>query len=157
MNNRALQRASLFFVVLCGLLLCCGAIGQISPPVPSSAPFTSPGAYEGIIGSLVAPGWTPLGQADYDLWSIGSIAKNRSPLEGPSGSVSKLDLKAPDKARREYVRGYQLLAGKDFNGAVPHLTTAISIYPNFVAAHEALGSAYFKLGQNDLARDQFIR
>jgi Ca-activated chloride channel family protein len=90
------------------------------------------------------------------MWSAANAA-HRSPLEGASGSVSKLDLKAPGKARREYEKGYQLLMKKDFKGAVEHLAIAVSVYPEFVAAHNALGTACLALGQNDQARDQFAK
>jgi Ca-activated chloride channel family protein len=90
------------------------------------------------------------------MWSAANEA-SRSPLEGPSGSVSKLDLKAPGKARREFEKGYQLLMKKDYKGAVEHLGVAVTVYPDFVAAHNALGSAYLALGQNDQARDQFAK
>ncbi len=92
---------------------------------------------------------------DRNLWLINS--QTRSPLETPGGSVSKLDLKAPGKARREYEKGYQLLMKKDLQGAVAHLTTATSIYPSFVAAYNSLGSAYLSLGQHDQARDSFMK
>jgi VWFA-related protein len=87
-----------------------------------------------------------------DLWAI---SNNRSPLESPDGALSKLDLKAPWKARRAYEKGYQLLMRKDGQSAVPHLTTAISIYPDYVSAHNALGTAYLELGKNDQARTEF--
>jgi Ca-activated chloride channel family protein len=94
-------------------------------------------------------------QMDLNLFTINGVNGNRTPLETPSGSVSKLDLKAPGKARREYLRGYQLLMQKDFQGAVEHLTKSTEMYPNFVAAHNALGSAYLAQGKNDLARGEF--
>lgn len=90
-----------------------------------------------------------------DLWTITS--GDQSPLEGPNGSVSKLDLKAPRKAREEYDKAYQLMLKKDLPSAVGHLTAATSIYPDFVAAHNALGSAYLHLGQNDQARGEFAQ
>ena len=90
---------------------------------------------------------------DQSLWLING--QSRSPLESPNGSLSKLDLKAPGKARHEFEKGYQLLMRKDLQAAVEHLTTATSIYPSFVAAHNALGSAYLGLQQNDQARAQF--
>jgi Ca-activated chloride channel homolog len=83
--------------------------------------------------------------------------RDLSPLENPAISVSKLDLKAPGKARREYDKGVLLLARKDFKGAVEHLTAALSSYPNFVAAHNALGSSYLGLGQNEQAREEFAK
>ena len=80
-----------------------------------------------------------------------------SPLEDPRISVSKLDLKAPGKARKEYERAFKLLNQKDYQGAAEHLTVALSIYPEFVAAHNALGSSYLGLGQHDKARDEFAK
>jgi hypothetical protein len=71
-----------------------------------------------------------------NLWLVNG--QDHSPLESPNGSLSKLDLKAPGKARREYEKGYQLLMRKDHQGALEHLITATSIYPSFVAAHNAL-------------------
>jgi len=89
------------------------------------------------------------------LWLInGDI---RSPLESPGGSLSKLDLKAPGKAKHEYDKGYQLLMRKDQQGAVQHLSSAIALYPSYVAAHNALGSAYLGLGQSDQARAEFAQ
>lgn len=88
-----------------------------------------------------------------NLWTINT--QNPSPLDTPGGSLSKLDLKAPGKARKEYDKGYQLLMKKDLQAAVDHLTAAISIYPGYVAAHNALGSAYLGLHQNDPARSEF--
>src|SRR5712692_9074314 len=80
-----------------------------------------------------------------------------SPLESPENSVSKLDLKAPGNARKEYEKGYLQLLRKDLQGAIDHLARALSIYPSFVAAHNALGIAYLNLGQIQQARDEFAR
>jgi len=97
-------------------------------------------------------------ETTYRLWQIGEGTFGpRSPLESPKGSVSVLDLKAPGKARREYEQGYRLLQRKDFDGAVTHLTSAVTIYPNYVAAHSALGSAYLNLKQNEKARSEFAK
>jgi Ca-activated chloride channel homolog len=80
-----------------------------------------------------------------------------SSLESPQSSVSKLDLRAPGNARKEYEKGYLQLMRKDLQGAVDHLARATSIYPSFVAAHNALGIAYLNLGQIQQARDEFAR
>jgi len=90
---------------------------------------------------------------DGNLFTINT--QNHSPLESPTGSLSKLDLKAPGKAKRDYDKGYQLLIKKDLQGAVDRLSSATSIYPNYVSAHNALGTAYLGLGQNDQARTEF--
>jgi len=94
---------------------------------------------------------------DWNYFLIDSSNPNRTPLQSPSGSVSKLDLKAPAKAVREYGKGYQLLLRGDPQGAVQYLTSAVSIYPSFVAAHNTLGTTYLKLNQNEQARTEFSK
>ncbi len=81
--------------------------------------------------------------------------KRHDQQEQPSEGVSKLDLKAPSGARSEYEKGVSLLLKKDSNGAVQHLSKAVTIYPKFVAAHNSLGTAYMDLDQNDKARAEF--
>ena len=80
-----------------------------------------------------------------------------SPLLDRANSVSKLDLAAPKNARKEYEKGYLHLIRKELPAAIDHLARAISIYPGFVAAHDALGIAYLNLGQNQQAHDEFAR
>jgi len=94
---------------------------------------------------------------DLDILTINGGGRDRTPLQSPSGSVSALDLKAPGKAQREYEKGYQCLQRKDLEGAVQHLTKAISVYASYVAAHNALGTAFLELAQNEKARDEFTR
>jgi Ca-activated chloride channel family protein len=71
--------------------------------------------------------------------------------------VSKLDLKAPGNARKEYDKGFQLLMRKDLHGAIEHLSRAVSLYPSYVAAHNALGIAYLNSGQLSQAKDEFAQ
>jgi VWFA-related protein len=78
-------------------------------------------------------------------------------LENATDSVSKLDLKAPGKARREYEKGVVLLLKKNFDSAVERLTESIAVYSSFVAAHNALGSVYLEQGQNEQARKEFAQ
>jgi VWFA-related protein len=80
-----------------------------------------------------------------------------SPVLDKANSVSKLDLAAPKNARKEYEKGYLHLIRKELPAAIDHLERAISIYPSFVAAHDALGIAYLNLGQNQQAHDEFAR
>ncbi len=84
-------------------------------------------------------------------------SQDLSPLQDMAISVSRLDFKAPTKARREYYAGYRLLSEKNYQSASEHLSRAASTYPDFVAAHIALGSAYLGLRQNELARDEFAK
>ena len=94
-------------------------------------------------------------QMDFNIFTVNTQNPDGSQVQSPSASVSKLDLKAPGKAQREYEKGFQLLMKKDLQAAVAHLGIAIQIYPSFVAAHNALGSAYLDLQQNEQARDEF--
>ena len=57
----------------------------------------------------------------------GQRPDNSTPLQAPSGSISKLDLKSPPKARHEYEKGYQLLMKKDLEAAITHLTKSIAV------------------------------
>jgi Ca-activated chloride channel homolog len=97
------------------------------------------------------------GRMDTDFLLINSRNPNGTKVQNPSGSVSALDLKAPKKARHEYERGYRLLMRNDLEGAVEHLKKSLDIYPKFVAAHNALGTAYLNRGQNDLALAEFTQ
>ena len=102
---------------------------------------------------------TTLGDVDAHFWGMDYQAaqakKQVEQQERPSEGVSKLDLKAPGKARREYEKGVVLLLRNDFTGAVEHLSKAIAIYPQYVAAHTSLGTAYMNLHQPDKARDEY--
>jgi len=72
-------------------------------------------------------------------------------------NLSKLDLKAPGRARREYAKGLAAYVKNDFKSAVESLSKAISIDADFVSAHNALGCAYLSLGEKQLALQEFIK
>lgn len=76
-------------------------------------------------------------------------------LESRTGAISKLDLKAPRKAKKDYEKGMEALWKKDFSAAVQYLLNATGTYSSYVAAHDALGVAYMDLGQHEKARDEF--
>lgn len=80
-----------------------------------------------------------------------------SPVQDASNAISKLDLAAPKNARKEYDKGYLMLLRKQLPAAIEHLARATSMYPNFVAAHNALGIAYLNVGQNQKAHEEFAR
>jgi len=80
-----------------------------------------------------------------------------SPLMNPHLMSSKLDAKAPAKARQAFEKGYEALYRKDYQPAVVQFTAAIDLYPAFVAAHQGLGSAYLAVGKNEEARDEFAQ
>ena len=70
------------------------------------------------VGAFTPNALLDSGQMTMELWSATNMGENRSPLQSPSGSVSKLDIKAPGKARHEYSKGYELLMRKNYAGAV---------------------------------------
>src|SRR5579863_7483615 len=99
-----------------------------------------------------APGQDMNPFLELDLMMEHAERQNRhNELGSPSSSVSRFDMKAPAAARREYDKGLKLLMQKNEKSALPHLAKAIEIYPDFVSAHNALGSAYLDLGQNEEA------
>jgi Ca-activated chloride channel homolog len=137
MSIAALRRASCLIVLSCTAVAQLPGMGAVRPTA-----ITSP-------LSVFDP-------TQLDLWMMNHDAeKRREALESQSASVSKLDLKAPGSARREYDKGLQLLMRKNFSAAVEHLSKSTSIYPKYVAAHTALGSAYLDLGKNNQAREEF--
>jgi len=133
-------------VLLLGLVAC-SAVAQVLNFPTSTNRFTGATAMDAI----------QAGQMDFNIFMIDSRNPEGTDLQSPSGSVSNLDRKAPRKALRQYEKGYQLLLRKDFQGAIQFLAQATAIYPSFVAAHNALGTAYLDLGQNEQARDEFAR
>jgi len=94
-----------------------------------------------------------------NLYAMGTLdQKSRNQVHSNSeATVSKFDLKAPGKAQEKYMRGLQSMAKNDFAGATESLKKAIEIYPKYVAAHNALGCAYFQLKQYEAARDEFLQ
>ena len=64
-----------------------------------------------------------------------------------SGTLSALDLDAPDKAISEFNQATTLIKAQKAKEAISHLQKAIAVYPKFVSAHNALGLAY--LDQED--------
>ena len=124
---------------------------------PSAAQvFSTPSANGNRFGTATAMDSIGSARMDGNLFLINSQGSGAtSQLQAPSGSVSQLDLKAPSKAQHEYEKGYQLLMKKDAAAAIAHLTKSIEIYPSFVAAHNALGTAYLNQGDSQQAVEQF--
>jgi Ca-activated chloride channel family protein len=138
---------SLSWALLFSMSVACDAVAQ-SLNIPSQSD-----AY----GNMNPVDVMQASQLQFNMFLVDSRNPRLTDVQSPSGSVSKLDLKAPGKARHEYEQGYRLLMGKDAQGAVDHLAKAIALYPKFVAAYNALGSAYLSLGQNELAHGEFTQ
>jgi Ca-activated chloride channel family protein len=71
-----------------------------------------------------------------------------------TGTVSALDLEAPDKALDEYNRAATLMKEQNHKQAIVHLQKAIAAYPRFVLAHNTLGLAYLDQ-QDSRAKSEF--
>jgi Ca-activated chloride channel homolog len=150
MVNRGLQR---LFFLLSTILLSPFTLAQVMS-IPSSG-FGDIGDHGmGTVSSPVGLGLISSELMTNNLFRI-SNKQDHSVGEASSSGISKLDLKAPWKARREYEKGYQLLMRKDLLGAIEHLSRSTELYRSYVAAHTALGSAYLNLGRNDEARAEF--
>jgi len=72
-----------------------------------------------------------------------------------SGTVSALDLAAPNKAVDEFNKASGLLNGRHSDEAIAHLQKAIATYPKFVSAHNYLGMAYQDTDKLDMARQEY--
>jgi Ca-activated chloride channel family protein len=135
-----LRRAPIFVFILS-----CAAVAQVVAIPGSTDRFGNMTSLDDIQAS----------QLQFNFLLIGSRDPHLPDVQ--NSSVSMLDLKSPRKARHEYDRGYRLLMRNDPQGAVEHLNKSLAIYPKFVAAHNALGSAYLNLGQNELAHGEFTQ
>jgi VWFA-related protein len=92
-----------------------------------------------------------------NLYAMGTLDhKSREQVDSNTeATVSKFDLKAPGRAKDAYTRALRSLAKNDLKSAVEDLQKAISIYPKYVAAHNALGYAHFQLKEYEQARQEF--
>jgi Ca-activated chloride channel homolog len=144
-------RRRLWLALLLGVFLSAVVAGDATAQV-----FTLPSTSGKFAGQMTSLDATQAVGIDNNIFRINTQNGN-SVLENPSSTISKLDLKAPGSARHEFEKGYQLLLRKDLQGAIEHLTKSTSIYPSFVAAHNALGTAYLNLGQNQQAHEEFAR
>jgi tetratricopeptide (TPR) repeat protein len=69
-------------------------------------------------------------------------------------SVSELDSKVPDKARQQFERASRFAQEGKTQEAITSLRKAIDIYPNYLSAHNDLGTLLFSLGKLDEAADE---
>ena len=93
-----------------------------------------------------------------NLYAMGTLdRKSRDQINSNTeATVSKFDLKAPGRAKDAYIRALRFLAKNDLKSAVESLQKAISLYPSYVSAHNALGCAYFRQTEYEQARQEFV-
>ena len=133
-----------FLTVLSFAALCGTAIAQV---------LTFPSSRPNAVTTSAAMNLLQTAVMDTNIGLINTL--NHSPMENPAVALSRMDLKAPGKARHEYEKGYRFLAQKKFTDAVAHLQKATEIYPSYVSGFNGLGAAYLALGQTDQAQAAF--
>ena len=69
--------------------------------------------------------------------------------------ISAVDLNVPSKAKKEYAKGGQAAKKRDWEEAQTRFEKAISLYPQYVAAHNDLGVVFMNTGQRDKGRQMF--
>ena len=137
-------------------LLSSAATSQVMS-IPSSG-FGNIGSHDmGTSSGSVGLGLISSEMMTNEMYGMMVSLQNHGSEQAASASISRLDLKAPGKARHQYEKGYQLLLRKDWAGALEHLASAIHTYPEFVAAHNALGTVYLNSGENEKALDEFSK
>ena len=84
-------------------------------------------------------------QVDFSQIHADTVMWDQSSID--TGSVSALDMAAPENALEQFSHGARLLKAQNFKDAIRYLQKAVTIYPKFVSAHIGLGLAY--LDQQD--------
>ena len=62
---------------------------------------------------------------------------------------------APDPAYEPLTRAYEALGARDYDGAVANFVKGIEVAPGRASIRKDLGYTYLKIGENELAREQF--
>lgn len=75
--------------------------------------------------------------------------------KGPGGMVSVAALKIPGKAQKQFERGQKALLKNKYSAAHDYFQKAISIYPQYDAAYNALGVTLMKLNDPKGGRAAF--
>ena len=99
-------------------------------------------------------GTDPFSRAQLSNTSLGEFEFNDSvapPSSASGGIVDKSELLIPSKAIKEFQRSMKAFDSGDFRSASEHLEKATKIAPDFVQAHNNLGSLYINLGEYDRA------
>ena len=76
------------------------------------------------------------------------LTMRRSP---PARPISVNDLLIPPKAAKEMERSQKAFQAGDLRTSTEHLEKAVQIYPNFLQAHNLLGTRYLRLGNYENA------
>jgi tetratricopeptide (TPR) repeat protein len=86
---------------------------------------------------------------------IPPVAVDPTQVPGLGGAVSTRELLVPPKALKELQRSQNALSSGDVRSSALHLEKALHIYPDYLAAHNALGARYFALREYQKAAVEF--
>ena len=147
-----------FLVIVLSFLYLAPASSQRRPGNPISG--STPGAIP-----LINVGAGPM-EAQFERLTFAQMILNDQNHAGEeerarrqnlvdSGTVSALDLAAPNKAIGEFNQATGMMRGQQSQEAIAHLEKAIAVYPKFVSAHNYLGLAYLDFDDTARARVEF--
>ena len=71
-------------------------------------------------------------------------------------SLAELSQSVPPAARKEYEIGLKFVNKSDFQNAAAHFQSAVTIYPEYLAARNDLGAQFLKLKRIDEAEQAFL-
>ncbi len=83
------------------------------------------------------------------------VSIDQSRLPRPGEAISTRELLIPPKAVKEIQRSQTALLSGDLRSSALHLEKALHIYPNYLEAHNNLGSRYVELHQYEKAAVEF--
>lgn len=71
-------------------------------------------------------------------------------------SASEFDQQIPPAAKKEYDQGMKLVSRGRWQEGIEHLQRAVTLYPDYLIAHNDLGAQYLKLKRLEEAAAQFL-
>ncbi len=84
-----------------------------------------------------------------------TVAVKTSNRTGGSAPGATIDANVPAEARKEFDKGSDRIAAKDWTGAQSHLEKAVTLYPKYAQAFNSLGIVDLQLNQGDKAVEAF--
>jgi tetratricopeptide (TPR) repeat protein len=90
------------------------------------------------------------------------VLREKNPTTDPKPpanavSTGELDVDIPSKAKKEFERAIKANKEGKVDEAIAHLRKAIALYPNYLMAHNDLGTRFLGQGKLDEAEHEFVR
>jgi Flp pilus assembly protein TadD len=74
-----------------------------------------------------------------------------------SASIDARIAAIPPEASKEFETGHEAVKNNDFEGAIPHLQKAISLYPRYAEAYQLLGLAQLQTNRGPQAESSLVK